>query len=306
MLFDGLHARFQGEVEVRTDSQTARMPLLEATLNRRLDFAGPLTGAAENPAPAPLGLAQVLLDGKDQGVYIESRGLDEFGELIARDQISVKAAILDQVTGALRAQGPGWISTVRRGTPSSSAGGNGVPVASPPSNMPAAQSLSSIHVSFEREMVGDLNQRWIEFQQEVRTTYSPASDFGDVIVADPLGTLGERMVLMCSQTLRLTDTSFAQARSFELRAGGGTTVEGQSVFLDSPTVSYASDKETLMIEGDGRVLAKVFLKQPGRQGNLEGQRFWYNLRSGELKMDGVNLQFGLGAGIKLPIPGKQK
>jgi hypothetical protein len=68
-------------------------------------------------------------------------------------------------------------------------------------------------------------------------------------------------------------------------------------------VSYASDKEALIIEGDGRVMAKVFSQRAGQPGTLEGLRFWYNLRTGELKMDAANIQFGLGSGIKLPLSG---
>jgi hypothetical protein len=150
-------------------------------------------------------------------------------------------------------------------------------------------------------MVGDLNQRWIEFRQDVRTTYSPAKDFGDVIAADPLSPLGEGVALMRSQTLRITDTSFAKARSFELKAEGGTTVEAKNMFVDAPRVTYSSEKEALTVEGDGRVTAKAF----GPQGHVEGQRFWYHLRTGKLQLDVIkNLQFGLSPDLKLPLGGR--
>jgi len=298
MVFDGLVARFMGEVQVRTAAQTAHMPMLEATLTRRLDFGTPLAAATAGPMPTPVGLARVLLDGGEKGVYIESRGVDELGQLVSRDQMSVRGAVLDQVSGGLRAQGPGWVSTVRRGASAGAAIGGGAAVAaSAPQN---ADALTSIHVAFEREMVGDLNQRWIEFRQEVRTTYSPAEDFGDVIAAEALAPLGERMVLMRSQTLRITDTSFAQARSFALAAEGGAKVEGRNMFVDAPRLKYASDKEALTIEGEGRVLARIDYFQGGRPVTTQAQRIWYNLRSGELKLDGANIQFPLGGELKFP------
>jgi hypothetical protein len=311
MTFDGLVARFSGDVEVRTASQTARMPALEATLNRRLDFALPPADMTPIHAAEPVGLARVLLDGQERGVWIESRGVDEQGELQSRDQVNVPSLDLDQVSGAVHAQGPGWVSTVRRGAPHQGEAPGRAGLA--PSHQPEApardlhkpeaqaRELTSIHIAFEREMVGDLNQRWIEFRQEVRTTYSPASDFGEVIVADPLASLGERMALMRSQTLRITDTSFTRARSFELKAEGGTTVEARNVVVDAPRVSYSSDKETLTIEGDGRVTATVHRPQ----GRLEGQRLWYNLRTGQSQLDVTkSIQFGLGPDVKLPLRGR--
>jgi hypothetical protein len=77
------------------------------------------------------------------------------------------------------------------------------------------------------------------------------------------------------------------------------------VFVDAPRVKYASDKEALMIEGDGRVLARVFLTMPGQSQPLsaQGQAFRYNLRSGELKPDGATIQFPLGAGVGAGLPG---
>src|SRR5439155_26308409 len=38
LLFDGLTARFAGDVQARTATQTASAPILEATLTERLDF----------------------------------------------------------------------------------------------------------------------------------------------------------------------------------------------------------------------------------------------------------------------------
>lgn len=316
MIFDGLNARFHGDIEVRTALQTARMPALEATLNRRIDFGMPVAEPAAILNAEPLGLARVVLDGGDQGVHLDSRGYDELGNLASRDQMHVKGAVIDQQSGGLHAQGPGWLSTVRRGNGTAIPGGAvpaavGVGVGAPGAALPvaapaAATGLSSVHVSFEREMVGDLNQRWVEFRQEVRTTHSPAIDFGQVIAADPLAPLSEQMVLMRSQTLRLTDNSAIQPRSFELLAAGGTKVEGRGVFVDAPRVGYVSDKEMLTIQGEGRVLAKVFSQRPEQPGNMEGQSFRYNLRTGELILESVNIQFGLGpAGLKLPVPGSR-
>jgi hypothetical protein len=167
------------------------------------------------------------------------------------------------------------------------------------------QPLTSIHVAFEREIVGDLNRREIEFRQQVLTTYSPANDFNDVIAADPIGKLGPGMVLMQSDVLTITEFVIPPLRWFELRATGHTQVRGEKVDVDAPIVGYSSDKEVLTIQGDGRADAKAWWHQtPGDDPiRYEGQLLRYNLRTGNLVNEVIkNLHIPLGPNIKLPAP----
>src|SRR4029077_3462596 len=51
LVFDGLTARFVGEVQTRTATQVALAPLLEATLSQRVDFQA-LGGPTGSPSSA--------------------------------------------------------------------------------------------------------------------------------------------------------------------------------------------------------------------------------------------------------------
>jgi len=304
LTFDGARARFDGNVVTRTALQTAHAPLLEATLSRRIDFQ-----AAEGQPQAEL--AQVFLDGGMQGVYIESRGVNELGEQSSYEQMRFRNLMFDRLSGRLHADGPGWVSSVRQGT-GPGAQGSGFGVRSSGERVQAvsgagqaSKALSSVHMAFERAMEGDLTKRQIDFLQQVRTTYSPAQDFHDVIAADPLADLAEGMVLMESDVLRLTEFVQPTARWFEMESSGHTKVRGIQADVEAPVIGYSSRYETLTLRGDGRVKAKVWSSQapgePPRWMELDGLR--YNLRTGQTQLENVsNVHIPLSEGTKLPLP----
>jgi hypothetical protein len=298
--FNGLVACFNGDVQIRTATQTAHTPRLEATFSQRIDFQ--MTG--QQPQPD---VAGVFLDGGSQGVYLEGRSLDPLGEQISREQLKARDLVFNRSLGKLHVTGPGWVNTVRRGgggLPGAPGGQQPMPAhasASPTDPQP----LTSIHVVFERAIEGDLNRREIEFQQQVQTTYSPASDFSDVIVADPLGNLGERMVLMQSDSLKIIEFIQPTARWFEMEATGHTQVRATRADIDAPIIGYSSANEVLTLKGDGRAKARIFVPQAtGQQpGSLVGDRLRYNLRTGEGQADVVDsIHLNLPQGIKVPAP----
>jgi len=111
------------------------------------------------------------------------------------------------------------------------------------------------------------------------------------------------MMVMTSDVLTVTELVGPAARYFELLARGNTKVHGQRIDVDAPIVGYSSDKETLKVEGDGRATAKIWIRDTmGSEPNsLQGQRFTYNLRTGELQTDVINrLHFTLPPQLKLP------
>jgi len=137
----------------------------------------------------------------------------------------------------------------------------------------------------------------------VQTTYSPAIDFNEVIAADPLAELGERMVLMQSDVLKVTEFIQPAARWFEMRATGHTQVRGSRIDINAPVVEYSSAKEVLTLEGDGRARAQVWMHQAagGDPNRLEGERLRYNLRTGAIETDVVtDIHINLGPNVKLP------
>jgi hypothetical protein len=304
LVFDGQTVRIAGNVEMRTATQVAKAPILEVALSQRFDFQA--QGVQAQPE-----LARVFLDGATSGVHATSDGRDQFGQIVSREQLHARNLLIDQLAGTMRAEGPGWVSSVRRqgtGFGVQGVGGQesvirGQEAVGGGQGTGKNAGLDSVHVAFEKELVGDMATRQVEFRQQVQTTYSPAKDFADVIAADLLGSLGDRMMVMTSDVLTVTELVGPAARYFELLARGNTKVHGQRIDVDAPIVGYSSDKETLKVEGDGRATAKIWIRDTmGSEPNsLQGQRFTYNLRTGELQTDVINrLHFTLPPQLKLP------
>jgi hypothetical protein len=292
--FDGLTARFEGEIQVRTATQRAQGQLLEARLAQRLNFAA--TGKQSQPA-----LARIDLHGDANGVYVESRGLDELGEQISREQGQTRNLMIDCIAGTLHADGPGWVSAVRRAgtTPL------GAPVATNGPIVPAAgeASLTSVHVAFERAIDGTLAKRQIVFHDRVRTTYSPANEFSDLIEAKLPRDLGERGMLMTSDKLTLTEMIVSGRRWLEAQATDRVVAEGQLMTVEAASIRYTSDKEVLTIEGSPRTpIRGWYVREPGQQpSTIRGQKMNYHLRSGQLDLESVDrIEFDLNGGLKLP------
>lgn len=169
----------------------------------------------------------------------------------------------------------------------------------------ATSGLVSIYITFERGIVGHLDERWIELQQHVQTTYRPARDWSDVQAAARPEALDERGLVMTSDQLRLTQIVLGTRRWFELLATGNVLVEGRELTVQAPRVGYSSDKEVLTIEGQGRVMARAWV---GRQRNyLEGERLQYNLGTGAATTDRIqNIRIQLGTDRPLPLPGTSR
>jgi len=160
LIFNGLAARFTGDVQVRSATQTALAPVLEATLTDRIDFqtigqsrptVGQTPGLPHMPAEQRNGtmprsdrpqpeLATVFLDGGSTGVYIEGRSLNELGEQVSRDQANVRNLLINRTSGRLDAAGPGWVSSVRRGGASLPGSANKSPISQAPNPQPLAPS----------------------------------------------------------------------------------------------------------------------------------------------------------------------
>jgi hypothetical protein len=283
MTFDGQTARFDGDVQARTATQLAMAPMMEATLRPRIDFAAP----ASEDQPE---ITRLFLDG---GVYLKNSALDERGEQLSLDQMNVPNLTVDQVMGKLQSQGPGWVSTVRR--QNVPGGAPALPAAPQNAGGPPAdnQPLTSIHVAFDGGIQGDLDKHTIQFRQGVRTTYSPARDFTEMVVArmgQPLDQIGPRAVLMTSHTLTLTQMGLPhQSQWFEMMASGNVKVEGSPFTALATAVSYGSDKEAIVLSGEGYADAELwYTPTPGaQQSHAKARKFTYWLRDGMLKAEGL-------------------
>jgi hypothetical protein len=300
--FDGETATLSGDVESRTATQLARSRTLEARFSQRINF---LTPQGNQQAE----IKQVRLDG---GVFIENRGLDERGQQISLDQLNVPNLTVDRAAGTLHADGPGWFNTVRKsggGIPGAPAGAGSPPQIVSPLPGPGGNNdgLTSIHVEFERAIEGNLARREIQFQYEVKTTYSPAQQFTDRIVAGSASELSERGVLMTSDFLTVNDMVTPTQRWAELLATGHVHLEGRTFTVQAVRVAYTSQTELLTIEGDGRADAEIWQRSvTGQEPNhFSAQKCMYNLRGGNFEGAGsTRMVFPGSGGMKFPKIGR--
>jgi hypothetical protein len=304
--FDGQTIRLSGEIQARTPTQLVLCPVMEVTLSKPLEMS-------ELRGKQSMELGRLHLEG---GVYLENRTADERGQPLSHDQFKAKNLTIDRTSGKLNADGPGWVSSVRRGlggVPGVPAGLGPQPLAGPPGVAPADDALSSIHIQFEQRIDGRLDQRMIEFQRGVRTTYSPAKDFDDLVVARTQEDLGEQGVLMTSDRLRVTEMQVGGQKWLEMDAKENTIVEGRTFTVRAASVRYSSDKEVLTIEGNGRTDAEIWYQtvpgQPRTYTSARKLRYW--IREGTFDGEDFNILDlqQLSPRLKLPstrLPGARR
>ncbi len=106
MAFDGLLARFERSVVCQTDTRNLRTELLDVTMRQRISFAQPQSGQRTD-------VGRIFCHGD---VLMESRGFDLQHLLTNVERLRAHDLTVDQVTGLIDGQGPGWLTSVRKGS----------------------------------------------------------------------------------------------------------------------------------------------------------------------------------------------
>ncbi len=283
MVFDGRVARFEGGVRLRgeqpaEDGQVYDLLLagedLEVTLTQRIDFS------ADKP-PTDVHVEHIAF----RGDVLLQNASHHGGLRTSIDRLHVRDLTIDQPSGELRAAGPGWGSSVRRNqqmerrTEERSAA---TQIARTSSD------LVYVRVDFEDQIVGNLHDRVIEFHGRVRTLYGPVADWRDRLEPDPRDGLASGVYLLTSDRLTLAEmpASGNQPAALEVIADGNTTVEGSRFTARASRVSYARAKELLILQGDGRNDAELWLKGSVTPDAAAQQiRFWIDTNS--IQVDGA-------------------
>ena len=187
--------------------------------------------------------------GFDDEFDLETQVFDPAGERKAIQKMHARNLTVDQITGDLHADGPGWVSSVhRRGNWSPGAATAAAPA------VPAPEGLEYLRVHFFREVVGRLHDGELEFLGRIRSLYGPV-DTWDQTLDDqrPLGPEDKMVVLTCDR-LAVADMSDhpGSLENPELEATGNALVRGSSYSASGQRISYARAKDQLVLEGDGR------------------------------------------------------
>jgi hypothetical protein len=259
MEFNGRTAYFRQEVTTRGTQvleKGDRLQLwaygnsLQVTLSQRVDFSRPRVSREVE-------LHELAFDAE---TFLESQMFEPAGARKMFQRMQARNLILNNSTGALRADGPGWVSSVqKRGQWSADR-------AVPLPNVESKSGLEYLRVDYSRQMRGRLHQGEVEFVDQVKTIYGPVEDWGQTVVLSPSGMPGPEAITLTCQRLQVADMS-PRPGSFaalELEATGNAFVQGQAFSASGQRISYVRVKDQLVLEGDGRNDALLsYAPQPG-------------------------------------------
>jgi hypothetical protein len=255
MQFDGLTGQFADQVVARGSHRTEKQEWLrfvghgdelDVTLSQRVDFRNPRQQGSIEVRGMRFG----------GSVFLENRLVTVAGQLKSFDQMQVQDLNIDQYTGNLTGAGPGWM--IHRGQPA--AGADGAPTPRPSKNQ-----LQFLRVDFAKQMVGNIQEREVRFEDDIRCLFGFVADWQSQLVFKGRESLGDQDVLLTCRFMDVVEMGTANhGDSLELRATGNARIIGRSFSGDGDRLSYARGKDLLILEGDGRQDAILrFRKTPG-------------------------------------------
>lgn len=299
MTFDGLTAQFRGKITIDGESQHAEAELLKATLTKRIDFADPQLENKDRdpenrdrePNAGPELAAIALID----KVFLESREYDLKGRQKSLERMEMKALTIEQATGDVTGIGPGWVSTVRNDQGNRLGVIPGANLTRPPtatrpdheSVTEETQSLAYLRVDFTDRMRANTQTREASFGEQVEAVYGPVKSWEGKMVAERRESLGDRGLLLYCESLvvRQMPGQHGIPDSVEFEASGNAHIEGQVFTASARRLSFASNKQQLVLEGDGRNDAEI--RHHVKGGFFAAEKIIYHHDSGRVETDGV-------------------
>ena len=293
MNFDGLRATFEGEVQVRGEGEYAAAEALNVTLTQRIDFA-----AAKQAGPAEI--AVLTLEAGKSPVVLQQITRDKMGEQTAFNNLRVGKLTVDRLANTLTAEGPGEAWSVRKDSPALLTQTPEAP------QKPSDGKLTYICVKFEGAINGKLDTHEIRFERQVDTTYSRVNDWKDRVFATKTEDLGPSGAHMTSDALTVTEMSLSKTQKWvELEATGNVIVDGKSFTARASRIGYTSDKDQLVLEGDGRNDAEFWHQAaPGSQHSYTAAgKIRFQRKTNTLEVDdGKSLTLGSLPPSNKPLP----
>ena len=248
MRFDGQQATFDGDVVARGVQAmragervrfNATGDSLNVTLTRFVSFKQP------NDTDE-VGLRELLFEGP---CSLQSETIDPLGMRKSSERMEIRDLRIDQVSGVLHGDGPGWLTSVHQGQDIFKEGQFAA----------APKGLHFLRVDFQQELAGNLTGRKMEFLGNVRTVYGPVAGWDQAIDVTNPSRFGPRVVVVTSQRLAIADMGQTRDRfdAVELEATGNAFVRGQTFNASGQRISYVKSKDQLVLEGDGRNYATL-------------------------------------------------
>ena len=269
---------------------------VRVTLSEKLDFSKP-------DRQRKIQYQQLFFVGP---CVLENRSFNKAALQQSQERLEVSNLSLQGATGELRADGPGWLSSVRynRDPLESDRAKSLEPL--------AAAELFYLDIRFAREMTGSLDYREITFKQQVEAVYGPVAEWGDRVTTEQIVRRKRPGGVLHSDQLTVVDNPDKQAPGVEMLARGNIRVEGQekSGFFTATghALKYAHHKDLLILEGTGRTFAELTRQQRigAEPQTTRLERIVYQPRTNLLNLEGVQsveLNSALPRGRQTPPPG---
>lgn len=296
--FNGRQVAVDGDVFIEGPENWLRCDQLIGTLTRKIEF-GEGTGGIKPD------VAQIDVRGN---VVIDQRERDA-GGLTAHHRMELEQLSINQQTGAIRGQGPGWLRSVHYGQQLDSLTSQGG--ASPTTSAADNSSLHFLRVKFVRGLTGNLHDRILTFQQRVQTVYGPVDSWEQELDINRPETLPPSAITLRSNELTVNEDPTARVLR---RAGGvpigriesgamgpvemtavgnvdikGTSGDQQKFQAVANRASYSQQKDVFYLQGN----ATIYLWQQPRSPSstppqgMSARSILYNRTTGAIDFDGV-------------------
>ncbi|MFP6612700.1 MAG: hypothetical protein VB835_10350 [Pirellulales bacterium] len=276
MSFDGLTVHFDRDVIAKTRHQQLRTSRLAVRLNQKISFL-------QRVDRRDIAVAGMDCTG---GVTIDSTTIE--GERqTAVDRLQIDNLSVDQTTGRIQADGAGWLSSIREST-TNEISANLQPV-------DRNQQLIYMRTEFQHGISGNLNDREVVFNEQVRCIYGPVDQWTDELNSNrPEGPQGREILLTCRRLSLRQMGEIRGRRNIELEAVGKAIVEGELFTAEGEKLSYSTGKELLILQGAGQSDARLTHQKQvgGRVTKTVAQRISYWRTTGHVKAEGI--RFGGG------------
>jgi len=261
-------ARFEESVVATMRQQQVRTDTLEAVFREPIRFGEPKQ-AAKPEIDAIACRGRVLVEGREF----------EGTEQTSTERIEVSDLTINRVSGAIRALGPGRVLSIRRQSAQMPPLVPGA-LAPPQPNADPGKPLVYLDIRFQRELTGNLQNRQMVFHEQVRTAYVPVDTWDTVVDVENPDSFGPQGVEVRCDRLAATQlpVTGSQAFAWTLDASGNARAEGQTFSTQAARITYDQAKGLLVLEGDGRSDATLYLQEHPGQRRIQQQSrrilFW--------------------------------
>jgi hypothetical protein len=211
---------------------------------------------------------------------LESRQFGDDGAQTAHSRMELVDLSIDRTTGQITGRGPGWVRHVARGAgPQLFPPAAGQPKADPAK---AANQFTYLYVTFRQGIDGNIDRRALKFFDRTRTVYGPVNDWNATLDDNNPAALGPEGMMLDADQLEVREMNRradAKRGWFELAASGSVLAEGQRFTARGSQLTYAEEKELLILRGDP---AEMFMEDDSLAQRIEHRAnevsYWIALR----------------------------